>query len=64
MEPIGEVSFVDVPGHERFLKNMLAGIERSMSPCSSSPPTRAGCPNPRSISRCSTSSASIRASSP
>jgi selenocysteine-specific elongation factor len=23
----GEVSFVDVPGHERFLKNMLAGIE-------------------------------------
>ncbi len=22
-----EVSFVDVPGHERFLKNMLAGIE-------------------------------------
>lgn len=25
--PIGEVSFVDVPGHERFLKNMLAGIE-------------------------------------
>ena len=27
MEPVGEVSFVDVPGHERFLKNMLAGIE-------------------------------------
>ena len=25
--PAGEVSFVDVPGHERFLKNMLAGIE-------------------------------------
>jgi selenocysteine-specific elongation factor len=24
---VGEVSFVDVPGHERFLKNMLAGIE-------------------------------------
>ncbi|MGA7097665.1 MAG: selenocysteine-specific translation elongation factor, partial [Acidimicrobiia bacterium] len=23
----GEVSFVDVPGHERYLKNMLAGIE-------------------------------------
>ncbi|CAN5898168.1 hypothetical protein BH23ACT5_BH23ACT5_23180 [soil metagenome] len=22
-----EVSFVDVPGHERFIKNMLAGIE-------------------------------------
>lgn len=22
-----EVSFVDVPGHERYLKNMLAGIE-------------------------------------
>ena len=22
-----EVSFVDVPGHERFVKNMLAGIE-------------------------------------
>jgi selenocysteine-specific elongation factor len=27
LEPAGEVSFVDVPGHERFLKNMLAGIE-------------------------------------
>jgi selenocysteine-specific elongation factor len=26
--PLGtEVSFVDVPGHERYLKNMLAGIE-------------------------------------
>ncbi len=23
----GDVSFVDVPGHERFIKNMLAGIE-------------------------------------
>ena len=22
-----EVSFVDVPGHERFIKNMLAGID-------------------------------------
>jgi selenocysteine-specific elongation factor len=27
LEGAGEVSFVDVPGHERFLKNMLAGIE-------------------------------------
>ena len=27
LQPAGEVSFVDVPGHERFLKNMLAGIE-------------------------------------
>ena len=27
LEPGAEVSFVDVPGHERFLKNMLAGIE-------------------------------------
>lgn len=27
LEPAGEVSFVDVPGHERYLKNMLAGIE-------------------------------------
>ena len=27
LEPGGEVSFVDVPGHQRFLKNMLAGIE-------------------------------------
>jgi len=27
VEPVGEISFVDVPGHERFLKNMLAGIE-------------------------------------
>jgi selenocysteine-specific elongation factor len=27
LEGVGEVSFVDVPGHERFSKNMLAGIE-------------------------------------
>ncbi len=27
LEPGVEVSFVDVPGHERFIKNMLAGIE-------------------------------------
>jgi selenocysteine-specific elongation factor len=27
LEPGLEVSFVDVPGHERFAKNMLAGIE-------------------------------------
>jgi selenocysteine-specific elongation factor len=27
LDPGREVSFVDVPGHERYLKNMLAGIE-------------------------------------
>jgi len=27
LDPGIEVSFVDVPGHERYLKNMLAGIE-------------------------------------
>ncbi|HSO49564.1 MAG TPA: selenocysteine-specific translation elongation factor, partial [Acidimicrobiia bacterium] len=27
LQPGLEVSFVDVPGHERYLKNMLAGIE-------------------------------------
>ena len=24
--PVGEVAFVDVPGHERFVPNMLAGV--------------------------------------
>jgi selenocysteine-specific elongation factor len=27
LDDVTEVSFVDVPGHERYLKNMLAGIE-------------------------------------
>ncbi|MEJ7742103.1 MAG: GTP-binding protein [Nocardioidaceae bacterium] len=26
LEPVGEVAFVDVPGHERFLSTMLSGI--------------------------------------
>lgn len=26
LEPVGDVAFVDVPGHERFLPTMLAGI--------------------------------------
>ena len=32
---------VDVPGHERFVKNMLAGVGGSTSCCSPSPPMRA-----------------------
>ncbi len=26
LDPVGEVAFVDVPGHERFLRTMLAGV--------------------------------------
>src|SRR6187399_1946659 len=46
-----EVSIVDVPGHERFIKNMLPVLAASTSPCWWSPPTRASCPRRASISR-------------
>ena len=36
-----EVSIVDVPGHERFIHNMLAGAAGSTCFCWWSPPTRA-----------------------
>ena len=26
LEPVGDVAFVDVPGHERFLRTMLSGV--------------------------------------
>ncbi len=36
-----ELGFVDVPGHERFLHNALAGLGGIRACCSWSPPTRA-----------------------
>ena len=47
--PLGdgrEVPIVDVPGHERFLKTMVAGVSGIPSSSSSWPPTRASCPRP------------------
>ncbi len=38
----GDVSFVDVPGHQRFIANMLAGLGPAPWCCSSWPRTRAG----------------------
>ena len=43
-----EVSIIDVPGHERFVRNMLAASAASTWPSSSSPPTKASCPRPAS----------------
>ena len=37
-----EIGFVDVPGHERFVANMLAGVGAVDACSSSSRPTRAG----------------------
>src|SRR5207237_4786918 len=45
-----EVSIVDVPGHESFIKNMLAGVGALMPPFSSSLPTKASCPRPANTS--------------
>ena len=47
-----EVGFVDVPGHVRFLKNMLAGVGAvDVVLLVVSAPTTAGCPRARSTSR-------------
>lgn len=43
------IGVVDVPGHERYLRNMVAGAWTSSS--SSSPPTTAGCRRPGSTRR-------------
>ena len=43
-----EFPFVDVPGHERFIKNMLAGSETVDAVCLLWLPTKAGCHNPKS----------------
>ena len=43
-----EVGIVDVPGHERFVKNMIAGGGASMPFYSWWPPMTDGCPNRRS----------------
>ena len=53
--PDGEkLAFVDVPGHERFVPNMLAGLGPSRPCFSSSRRTAAGCRSPPSTSRRST----------
>ena len=39
-----QAGIVDVPGHEKFIKNMLAGRGASTLPCWWWPPTRASCP--------------------
>ena len=54
-----EVGFVDVPGHERFVRTMLRASAPCSSCCSSSPPTRDGSRSPRNAasSTCSGSTA-------
>ena len=60
-----QIVFIDVPGHEKFVKTMVAGREpTSTPPCSSSPPTRASPSRRASTSTSSSSSASSSASSP
>ena len=44
-----EVAFVDVPGHQRFLGNTLAGLGPAPVVCSSSRPTRVGRRSPATI---------------
>ena len=57
--PGGEgVAFVDVPGHERFVPNMLAGVARCPPCCWWWRPTAAGCLSPPSTWLPSTRSAS------
>ena len=45
--PKGTVGIVDVPGHHRLVKNMLAGVGRWILSSWSSPRMTAGCPRPR-----------------
>ena len=58
-----QVAFVDVPGHERFVPNMLAGSVPCPPCCSPWPPTGDGCRSRRNTSRPSTPSASAGACS-
>lgn len=51
--PLG---FVDVPGHERLVRTMVAGVTGSAACCSWSRPTTGSCRKPASTSRSSTSS--------
>ena len=55
--PPYHIGVVDVPGHERFIKNMLAGRPASISPCSSSPPTIRSCRRRANTSKSSVCSA-------
>ncbi|MFM8779102.1 MAG: GTP-binding protein [Acidimicrobiaceae bacterium] len=50
--PSGETaSFIDVPGHIRFLRNMLAGVGAIVAAFWSSMPKRVGCLKPKSTFR-------------
>jgi selenocysteine-specific translation elongation factor len=50
--PSGAVlGFVDVPGHARFIGNMLAGLGPAPAVLVVWPPTRAGASSPPSTSR-------------
>jgi hypothetical protein len=52
------VAFVDVPGHERFVRNMLAGVSRGRRWCCWWwPPTTARCRRRANTWRCSICSA-------
>ena len=44
-----QAGIIDVPGHEKFIKNMLAGAAASTLPCWWWRRTRASCPRPWSI---------------
>ena len=48
LDGVGEVAFVDVPGHERFLTTTLAGVGPCPSRSSWSRRTTPGCRRPRS----------------
>ena len=43
------LGIVDVPGHQDFVKNMVAGVGRWISLCSWWLPMTAGCPRRRNI---------------
>ena len=58
------LSVVDVPGHERFVRTMVAGATGSTCSCSSSTRAKGLVPRPSSILRSSACSESSAASSP
>jgi hypothetical protein len=43
-----QLVFIDVPGHERLVRNMLAGVAASTWPCWWWPPTTGRCHRPAS----------------
>ena len=57
LSPSLRMGFVDVPGHERFIKNMLAGVGGIDLVDSPSQPTNPSSPKPASISKSAACSA-------